>query len=49
MIVAATQRFMAERMNAEIRSHGVDHAPIVTAPGPVIDIICETVRSLAAN
>ena len=33
MIVQDTQRFMAERMKARVRSHAVDHAPIVTAPG----------------
>jgi pimeloyl-ACP methyl ester carboxylesterase len=49
MIVAATQRFMAGRMNAEIRSHAVDHAPIVTAPGPVVDIIRDAVQSVAAG
>ena len=27
-----TQRFMAERMKARVRSHAVDHTPIVTAP-----------------
>jgi pimeloyl-ACP methyl ester carboxylesterase len=47
MIVADTQRFMAARMNAKIRSHAVDHAPIVTAPGPVVDIILEAVQSVA--
>jgi len=49
MIVADTQRFMAERMNGKIRSHAVDHTPIVTAPGPVIDIILEAVQSAAAQ
>jgi pimeloyl-ACP methyl ester carboxylesterase len=49
MIVAATQRFMAERMNAKIRSHPVDHAPIVTAPGPVVDVIREAVQSVAGD
>jgi pimeloyl-ACP methyl ester carboxylesterase len=49
MIVADTQRFMAERMNAKIRSHAVDHTPIVTAPGPVVDIIREAVQSVAAQ
>ena len=47
MIVADTQRFMAERMNATIRSHAVDHAPIVTAPGAVVDIIRETIHAVA--
>ena len=32
MIVPETQRFMAERMKARMRSHPVDHTPIVTAP-----------------
>ena len=43
MIVPATQRFMAERMKATIRSHAVDHTPIVTAPAPVVDIIREAI------
>src|SRR6201988_840110 len=32
MIVPETQRYMAERMNAKIRAHAVDHTPSVTAP-----------------
>jgi pimeloyl-ACP methyl ester carboxylesterase len=47
MIVSATQRFMAERMKAEIRSHSVDHTPSVTAPHVVVDIILETARAVA--
>jgi pimeloyl-ACP methyl ester carboxylesterase len=47
MIVSATQRFMAERMKAEIRSHAVDHTPSVTAPHVVVDIILETARGVA--
>jgi pimeloyl-ACP methyl ester carboxylesterase len=39
MILPDTQRFMAERMKASVRSHPVDHTPIVTAPGVVVDII----------
>jgi pimeloyl-ACP methyl ester carboxylesterase len=49
MIVADTQRFMAERMSARIRSHAVDHAPIVTAPGPVVDIIHEALQSVTTR
>ena len=49
MIVPATQRFMAQRMKATIRSHPVDHTPIVTAPAPVIDIIREAVQSVAGK
>jgi pimeloyl-ACP methyl ester carboxylesterase len=48
MIVPDTQRFMAERMKARIRAHAVDHAPIVTAPAPVVDIIREAVRAVSA-
>ena len=43
MIAHDTQRFMAERMHARVRSHPVDHAPIVTAPNLVVDIIRETI------
>lgn len=43
MIVRDTQRFMAERMRARVRSHPVDHAPIITAPGFVVDIIREAI------
>ena len=32
MIVPATQRFMADRMKAKIKSHAVDHTPIVSDP-----------------
>ena len=39
MILPETQRFMAQRMKAQIRTHSVDHMPIVTAPEVVIDII----------
>ena len=41
MISPATQRFMAERMGARIRSAKLDHAPLVTAPEIVIDMILE--------
>ena len=43
MIVPETQRFMAERMKARVRSHPVDHTPIVTAPAVVVDLILEAV------
>jgi pimeloyl-ACP methyl ester carboxylesterase len=44
MIVPDTQRFMAERMRAQVQSHPVDHAPIVTAPGLVVEIIRAAIR-----
>lgn len=43
MILAETQRFMAERMRAQVRAHPADHAPIVTAPAAVVDIIREAI------
>ena len=49
MIVPTTQRFMAERMKAKIKSHAVDHTPIVTAPAPVIDIILDALRAISAD
>ncbi len=44
MIVPETQRFMAERMGATIRSHAVDHAPMYTAPNLVVDVVLEGAR-----
>ena len=41
MILRETQLFMAERMKAPVRSHPVDHAPLVTAPSFVVDVIRE--------
>lgn len=49
MIVHDTQRFMAERMHARVRSHPVDHAPIVTAPGLVIDIIRQAIGEASSG
>jgi pimeloyl-ACP methyl ester carboxylesterase len=43
MIVPDTHRFMAGRMRARVRSHPVDHTPMVTAPDLVIDIIREAI------
>ena len=44
MIVPETQRFMAERMAATIRSHAVDHSPMYTAPNVVVDVVLEAVE-----
>ena len=46
MILRETQRFMAERMRARVHSHPVDHTPIVTAPGVVVDIIREAIATI---
>ena len=44
MIVPETQQFMAQRMNAQVRSYPVDHTPSVTAPNVVVDIIHDAIR-----
>lgn len=44
MISPQTQRFMAERMGATIRSYKADHTPMHTEPGLVVDVILEAVR-----
>jgi pimeloyl-ACP methyl ester carboxylesterase len=46
MILPDTQRFMAARMKAKVKTHAVDHTPLVTAPGLVADIIREAVQSV---
>ncbi len=49
MIVPDTQRFMAARMKARVQSHPVDHTPIVSAPGIVVDLIMAAVRDASAG
>ncbi|GKQ51669.1 alpha/beta fold hydrolase [Bradyrhizobium sp. Ce-3] len=49
MIAPETQRSMAARMKAVMRSHAVDHTPIVTAPKLVTDIIREAVSAVAGQ
>ncbi|CAB3770798.1 alpha/beta hydrolase [Paraburkholderia solisilvae] len=49
MINPETQRFMAERMHASVRSHSVDHTPSLTAPQAVIDIVLEAVAETTAS
>ena len=48
MITPDTQRFMAERMKANMQSQPVDHTPIVTAPGVVVGIIRDALRAATA-
>lgn len=45
MIVEDNQRFMAERMRAQVRSHAVDHVPMVTAPNLVLDVLEEAISA----
>jgi pimeloyl-ACP methyl ester carboxylesterase len=49
MIVQGNQRFMAERMQARVRAHAVDHTPIVTAPGAVLDVLHEAIAAVQAD
>jgi pimeloyl-ACP methyl ester carboxylesterase len=49
MIKSTTQRFMAERMGAKIRSYPVDHTPMYTQPNIVVDVISEAAREKVSN
>jgi len=44
MINPKTQRFMAGRMGARVREHKVDHSPMYTEPGLVVELIVEAAR-----
>jgi pimeloyl-ACP methyl ester carboxylesterase len=46
MISPKTQHFMAERIGANIRSEQIDHAPLVTAPAIVVEMIRNAVGSV---
>jgi pimeloyl-ACP methyl ester carboxylesterase len=46
MINPQTLHFMANRMKAQIVSRQVDHAPLITAPNDVVDIIRQAVEAL---
>lgn len=46
MISPKTERFMAERMRATIRSLAVDHTPLLTAPDKVVGIIMEAKQAV---
>jgi pimeloyl-ACP methyl ester carboxylesterase len=47
MIPAETQNFMAQRMNAKVVSHPVDHMPMMTAPDVVVRLLSDVVDSVA--
>lgn len=49
MINPTTQRFMAERMGAQIRPEKVDHTPLVSAPELVIEVILAAVSNSAVR
>lgn len=46
MINPKTQHFMAERMGAHTRSLAVDHAPLLTAPETVVEIILTAAQAV---
>jgi pimeloyl-ACP methyl ester carboxylesterase len=48
MINPITQKFMAERMHATVHTHDADHAPLITRPQIVVDIIAEAARDADA-
>jgi hypothetical protein len=49
MINPDTQRFMAQRMNARVHSHEVDHTPMITAPDAVTNVIVEAIETVSAH
>jgi len=49
MIAPETQRYMAERMGATIRTHNVDHTPMHTAPDVVVGPILEAAQRTLAG
>jgi pimeloyl-ACP methyl ester carboxylesterase len=49
MIVRETQRFMADRMKARVQSAQLDHAPMVSAPDAVVNVIQEAMRAVASK
>jgi len=48
MINPRTQHFMAKRMGATTRSLAVDHTPLLSAPGKVVDIILEAKQAVCS-
>ncbi len=46
MIPAKTQHFQAGRMGATVRAHAVDHSPMLTAPGTVVEVLLEAIRTI---
>jgi pimeloyl-ACP methyl ester carboxylesterase len=49
MIPAKTQHFQAGRMGATTSVHAVDHSPMLTAPGAVVDVLLEAIRITGKN
>jgi pimeloyl-ACP methyl ester carboxylesterase len=49
MINPKAQRFLAERMRARIRSEKVDHVPMETAPGPVVEMFQDGLSAVTSG
>jgi pimeloyl-ACP methyl ester carboxylesterase len=49
LISPRTQHFLAGRMQADIRIENVDHTPLVSAPGPVIELLVDAVEAVTAS
>ena len=49
MILPETQRFMAQRMQARVRTHEVDHTPLVTAPTAVVEIVRAAIAAVGTR
>lgn len=49
MIREDNQRFMAKRMGAQVRAHPVDHAPMVSAPTLVLDVLGEAISAIRSG
>ena len=49
MITRENQRFMSARMQARVRSHPVDHVPMVTAPAVVLGVLREAIAAARAE
>jgi pimeloyl-ACP methyl ester carboxylesterase len=47
MINPETQKFMAERIQARTHTHKVDHAPLITRPEVVTEILGEAVKHVS--
>jgi pimeloyl-ACP methyl ester carboxylesterase len=49
MIVGDNQRFMAARMQAKVHARAVDHAPMITAPAVVREVLREAVATVQSG
>jgi hypothetical protein len=49
MIAPETQRYMADRMGAGIRTHHVDHSPMHSEPDAVVGVILEAAHETLAS